>query len=105
MGHCKIRPCPEDTPVNGSDSHDRETMTRKRMLCFVVVVSALTFAMAADSRAGIKAGAAQRDTTPPVGLETRHYYRKSTKMLDSWRTGVFLGLSHGNVGRVYGQKR
>ena len=61
--------------------------------------------MAADSRAGIKAAAVQRDTTPPVGLETRHYYRKSVEMLDIQRIGLFLGLSHGNVGRVDGQKR
>jgi len=31
--------------------------------------------------------------------------RKSAKMLDSQRTGVFLGLSDRNVGQVHDQKR
>lgn len=52
------------------------------MLCFVLAVSALTCTMAADSRAGIKAGAAQRDVTPPVGYEIQHYFRTSTGVHD-----------------------
>ena len=49
-------------------------MTRKRILCFVLAVSALTCAMATDSSAGIKAGAAQRDITVPelIGNPTVH---------------------------------
>ena len=77
-----MRPCLEDAPVNGYESYDRETMTRKRILCFVLAICALTCAMAAVSRASIKAGAAQRDITPPVGLEIQHYYRISTGVHD-----------------------
>lgn len=50
------------------------------MLCFAF--TALTFATPAVSLAGIKAGAAQRDITPPVGLEIQHYYRKSVGVHD-----------------------
>ena len=51
-------------------------MTRMKMLCLALVVAS-TGAVAADDNTGIKAGAAERDITPPVGLEIQHYYRKS----------------------------
>ena len=37
---------------------------------------------AADRHAGIRAGAAQRDITPPIGYEIQHYYRKSIGVHD-----------------------
>lgn len=58
-------------------------------VCTAVI---LVVSIAAVSRAGIKASAAQRDITPPVGLEIQHYYRKSVEMLDFRRIGVFLGF-------------
>ena len=52
----------------------KSRIQRRRILFFTLVVSALTWAMAADSRAGIKAGAAQRDITVPelIGNPTVH---------------------------------
>jgi hypothetical protein len=58
-----MRPYLEAPPLNGYESYDRETMTRKRMLCFILAVSALTCAMAADRSAGIKASAAALHTS------------------------------------------
>ena len=37
---------------------------------------------AAGRPAGIRAGAAQRDITPPIGYEIQHYYRKSIGVHD-----------------------
>ncbi len=52
------------------------------MLCFVLAVSALSCAVPAESRADIRAGAARREVTPPVGYEIQHYYRKSIGVHD-----------------------
>ena len=71
----------------------------------VCAAAILVVGIAPIGRAGIKAGAVQRDTTSPVGLEIRHYYRKSVDMLDAQRIGLFLGLSERNVGRVHGKRR
>ena len=60
-------------------------MSRTRSLSFALPVALVLgsgMAGPADSRAGIKAGAAQRNITPPVGFEIQHYYRKSIGIPD-----------------------
>lgn len=60
-------------------------MSRIRSLSFalpVALVLDLGMARPADSHAGIKAGAAQQDITPPIGFEIQHYYRKSIGVHD-----------------------
>ena len=82
--------------MNGYEGCERERMTRKRILCFVLAVSALACAMAADSRAGIKAGAAQRDITIPelIGNPTVHdrLYARALVLNDGKSKVAIVGM-------------
>ncbi len=54
-----------------------------RARCLMVAAFVLTCPLLTqNSRAEIQAGAAQRDITPPVGLEIQHYYRISVGVHD-----------------------
>jgi len=82
--------------VNGSENCERERMTCKRILCFVLAVSVLTCAMAAQSSAGIKAGAAQRDITVPelIGNPTIHdrLYARALVLNDGKSKVAIVGM-------------
>ena len=57
-------------------------MKRKQLPSFILAMISLTWSIAGCCHAGIRAGAAQRDITPPVGYEIQHYFRKSIGVHD-----------------------
>lgn len=57
-------------------------MARMQMHFLALAVAVLTCAYPADSHAGIRVGAAQRDITPPIGFEIQHYFRESVGVHD-----------------------
>ena len=57
-------------------------MARMQMHFLALAVAVLTCTYPADSHAGIRVGAAQRDITPPIGFEIQHYFRESIGVHD-----------------------
>jgi putative membrane-bound dehydrogenase-like protein len=57
-------------------------MIHKLALCWLLICAILTCVDVSCCHGDIKAGTAQREITPPVGLEIQHYYRVSVGVHD-----------------------
>ena len=77
-------------------------MTRSRFL-LALALGASTCFLAAVGHAGIKAGAAQQDITPPVGHEIQHYFRNSIGVHDPlFARCLYLQDDEGNSVAIVG---
>ncbi len=57
-------------------------MARLHLLVLALSAAISLLVPASDCHGGVRAGAAERDITPPIGLEIQHYFRESIGVYD-----------------------